>query len=138
MSRNLIGGLLLIFFAVLAIGYAGVIPLGDDSPRPVSDDNGVDNGDPMEVGQIVYEQQCFGCHSIDGSSSVGPTFQGLHGSEVTMDDGTTLVVDDDHLLEAITDPRATTRDGYPDVMPPFDNLSEAELAGLIAFIRSLE
>ncbi len=139
MSRKLTGGLLLVFFAVLAIGYAGVMPFGDDSPREVTDDNGVAaNGDPVEVGEAIYSQQCSGCHTIDGSSGVGPTFQGLYGSEVTMEDGSTVIVDGDHLLLAITDPRATNREGYPDVMPSFDNLSEDEIAGLVAFIESLE
>jgi cytochrome c oxidase subunit II len=140
MSRNLTGGLLLVFLAVLAIGYAGVIPIGgDDSPRPVSDDNGAAaNGDPAAVGEAIYRQQCVGCHTIDGSSGVGPTLQGLYGSEVTMDDGTTMVADGEYLLLAITDPRATTREGYLDVMPSFANLSEDELAGLIAFIESIQ
>ena len=139
MSRTTVGALLLIFFAVLAIGYAGVMPFGDDSPRAVSDDNGVAiNGDPVDVGESIYAQQCSGCHTIDGSTGVGPTLAGLFGSEVTMDDGETYTADGDYLLMAITDPRETTREGYPDVMPAFDNLSEDELAGLVAFIESLE
>jgi mono/diheme cytochrome c family protein len=140
MSRNMVGALLLVFFAVLAIGYAGVMPFGGDGgPREVSDDNGLAaNGDPVAVGESIYSQQCSGCHTIDGSSGVGPTLAGLYGSEVTMEDGETYVADGEYLIMAITDPRATTREGYLDVMPSFDNLSEDEIAGLVAFIESLE
>ena len=136
MSRTTVGALLLVFFAVLAIAYAGVMPFGDDSPREVTDDVSVaDNGDPVEIGETIYSQQCSGCHTIDGSDGVGPTFEGLYNSEVTMEDGETFVADGDYLTMAITDPRETTRQGYPDVMPAFDNLSEDELAGLVAFIE---
>ncbi len=139
MSRTTVGALLLVFFAVLAIGYAGTMPFGDDSPREVTDDVGVaDNGDPVDVGEAIYAQQCSGCHTIDGSDGVGPTLAGLFGSEVTMEDGETYTADGDYLVMAITDPRETTREGYPDVMPAFDNLSEDEIAGLVAFIESLE
>ena len=140
MSRSTVGALLLVFFAVLAIGYAGVMPFGDDSPREVADDHGpaADDAEPVEVGEEIYAQQCSGCHTIDGSEGVGPTFQGLYNSEVTMEDGETYVADGDYLVMAITDPRETTREGYPDVMPAFDNLSQDELAGLVAFIESLE
>lgn len=138
MSRTTVGALLLVFFAVLAIGYAGVMPFGDDSPREVSDDNGAADGDPVEVGESIYSQQCSGCHTIDGSESVGPSFQGLFNSEGTSEDGETYVVDEDHLETSIVDPGATIREGYPDAMPAFDDLSEDEIAGLIAFIESLE
>lgn len=143
MSRQLVGALLLLFVAVLAFSYIGVIPLGDSSPRPVTDDgdtNGTDveTDDPVELGQRIYTQQCQGCHTIDGSSGVGPTFQGLYGSEATFEDGTTLVVDGEHLVESIVDPQALIREGYPPVMPPFDDFSEDELAGLVAYIQSLE
>lgn len=139
MSRNLTGGLLLVFLAVLAIGYLGVMPFGDDSPREVSDDNGVaGNGDPVAIGESIYSQQCSGCHTIDGSDGVGPTFAGLFGSEVTMEDGETYTADGEYIASKIADPRATTREGFPDVMPAFDNLSEDEVAGLVAFIESLE
>lgn len=140
MSKTTTGGLLLVFLAVLAIGYSGVIPIGgDSSPRPVSDDNGAAaTGDPVELGESIYSQQCTGCHTIDGSDGVGPTLAGLFGGEFTMEDGETYTVDGEHLVMAITDPRATTREGFPDVMPAFDNLSEDEIAGLVAFIESLE
>jgi cytochrome c oxidase subunit II len=139
MSNKVIVALVAVFAVVLVLGYAATIPLGDSAPREAQDDgNGVADGDPVDVGQAVYQRQCFGCHTVDGSSGVGPTFQGLYGSEVTLDDGSTVVADEAHIRQAIVDPRATNREGYPDVMPPFDNLEDAEIDGLVAYIRSLE
>jgi cytochrome c oxidase subunit II len=128
MSRRLIVGLILIVATAIIAGCNGDT---DDESEPA-------NGDAAELGESIYTAQCAGCHSIDGSSGVGPTFEGLYGSEVEMDDGSTVLVDEDHLYEAITDPRATTRADFPDVMPSFSNLGDDEVNGLIAFIQTLE
>ena len=92
--------------------------------------------DPVAHGQMIYERTCRGCHSIDGRSRTGPTFQGLYGSEVRLDSGETLIADDQYLRRAIIDPRATTRDGYRDIMPPFTDFDDQEIDALIAFIRA--
>ena len=55
---------------------------------------------------------CSGCHSLDGSSGVGPTMQGLAGSTVTLDDGTTVTADDTYLATSITDPDAQVSEGF--------------------------
>lgn len=133
MSRSLVIGLLVATIAILAVA-GGFILLDDDGP----DDRAGESSGDAEVGQSIYEQQCSGCHTIDGSDGVGPSFDGLFGSEVTMEDGSTVTVDGDHLVESITDPQAQIREGYPSVMPSFSNLSEDELQGLVAFIQSLE
>ncbi|MEX0822769.1 MAG: c-type cytochrome, partial [Balneolaceae bacterium] len=42
-----------------------------------------------EVGERLYVQNaCQACHSLDGSRLVGPSFQGLFGSERNFEDGT--------------------------------------------------
>jgi mono/diheme cytochrome c family protein len=133
-SRNPVIAVAIILVAVVATAGIWIFALDDDEPGEVT--NG--NGDAVSLGEAIYNAQCAGCHSIDGSDGVGPTFEGLYGSEVEMDDGSIVTVDEDHLYEAITDPRATTRAGFPDVMPSFGNLDEEELDGLVSFIRSLD
>ena len=51
------------------------------------------------------------CHSADGRSSVGPTWKGLYGSEVELEDGTTVTADDEYLVRAIKDPEAERVEG---------------------------
>ena len=43
-------------------------------------------------GQRIYESSgCKACHSIDGSRLVGPTWKGLWGEAVELEDGSTLL-----------------------------------------------
>ncbi|TVR74214.1 MAG: cytochrome c [Sphaerobacteraceae bacterium] len=89
-------------------------------------------------GEVLFELNCSGCHSIDGSRRTGPTMKGIFGSTVEMDDGATVTVYEEHIREAITNPRRTTRRGFQDVMPAFDTINHEDLDALVAFIRTLE
>jgi cytochrome c oxidase subunit 2 len=69
----------------------------------------------------------------------GPTLQGLYGTDRALADGTTVTADDDYLLESILDPMAKIAEGYPPVMPAgFSALSQKQLDGLVAYIKTLE
>lgn len=93
---------------------------------------------PAILGEQVFAQ-CRACHSVDGSAGIGPTMAGLYGSERRFTDGTTAVADDDYLLESIIDPMARISEGYQPVMPAgFSALSQKQLDGLIAYIKTLE
>ncbi|MFT5584083.1 MAG: caa(3)-type oxidase subunit IV, partial [Cognaticolwellia sp.] len=72
---------------------------------------------PEELGQALYSGKgCIGCHSLDGSKMVGPSFKGLHGREEVMADGTKLTADDAYIKESILQPQAKIVEGYPPVM----------------------
>ena len=47
---------------------------------------------------------CAACHGANGQGGVGPAFQGLYGSEVALDDGTTVTADDEYLRRSIEEP----------------------------------
>ena len=88
--------------------------------------------------QVAKEQGCISCHTADGGKSTGPTWKGLAGSEVTLDDGTTVVADDTYLTEAILQSRGQVVKGYANVMPVYDGeISDAELADLLAYLHDL-
>ncbi len=96
---------------------------------------------PVELGaKVAAEQGCLSCHSLDGSQLVGPTWQSLFGSERPLDDGTTVVADEDYLLNSIVNPNGQVAQGYPaNVMPQNydERLTEEEINGLIEYIKSL-
>lgn len=88
--------------------------------------------------QVAKEQGCISCHTADGSKSTGPTWKGLAGSEVELEDGTTVVADDAYLTQSILAPRTVVVDGYANIMPVYEGeVSPAELADLLAYLQDL-
>jgi len=86
--------------------------------------------------QLAQNYGCLACHSLDGSASLGPTWQGLYGRRVQLSDGSSLEADEAYLRESITAPQAKLVQGYPPVMVAY-SLAEEEMAALIALIKSL-
>jgi cytochrome c oxidase subunit 2 len=96
---------------------------------------------PIELGaKLAQENGCQSCHSIDGATRVGPTWQGLFGSDRPLADGTTALADEAYLLKAIIDPNVQIEQGFPANVMPQDygeRLTEQEINALIAYIKSL-
>jgi cytochrome c oxidase subunit 2 len=85
---------------------------------------------------LAQAQGCRGCHSVDGSPSLGPTWKGLYGKTETLADGALVVVDADYLKQSIVKPQAMIVKGYSPVMPPY-NLTGEQLDALVAYMRDL-
>jgi len=87
---------------------------------------------------LVQEQGCQGCHSIDGSVQVGPTWLGLYGREVELEDGSTVAADETYLRNSILDPNSQIVAGFPGIMPPYAGVfSDEDVAAIIEYIKSL-
>lgn len=84
--------------------------------------------------QLASNHGCTACHTTDGSRSVGPSWLGLYGRQVELEDGRTVTADADYIKQSITDPNATRTKGYPPVMQPYD-FSDNELDSLVMYIR---
>ena len=113
---------------------------------------------PEERGEIWYSAQggfaCVGCHSLDGSPGAGPTWAGLYEREETLEDGSTVIADDDYIRMSILEPNAQVVSGFvANVMPQnYETLfadKQAEILAdegieidviedLIAYIKTLE
>jgi cytochrome c oxidase subunit 2 len=88
---------------------------------------------------LVQEQGCQGCHSIDGSVQVGPTWLGLYGSERNLDDGSTVVADETYLRTSILEPNAQLVSGFAGIMPAYQGvLSDEDVDAIIEYIKSLD
>ena len=107
---------------------------------PSQESDGAPEGPSAVQGaELAQSQGCLGCHSVDGSQLVGPTWLGLYGSEEALEDGTSVTVDDAYLLSSILEPGAQLTQGYPNIMPATyqDTLSDEEIEALIEYIKSL-
>ena len=98
----------------------------------------LDNLPPIELGEKLYKGQCAACHSLDGSKMTGPTWKGLYLSSREMVNGEKVTADEEYLRESIVKPDAKIVKGYQNVMPSFGYLSDAQINGLIEYIKSLK
>lgn len=86
--------------------------------------------------QLTMQKGCVTCHSEDGTIIRGPSYKGLYGSTVTYTDGTTGVINDDEVRDALVHPAAKVIDTFEPLMPPA-KLTEEETKNLIAYLRSI-
>ena len=92
---------------------------------------------PADRGKaIAMRAGCTSCHGATSIRGLGPTWNGLAGSTVKLDDGSTVVADNAYLAESIRSPSAKKVAGYSIAMPAMQ-LSDEEVAALIAYIDSL-
>jgi len=94
---------------------------------------------PELMGHRLYTKKgCAQCHSVDGSAGTGPSLKGIFGTQHAMQDGSTVLVEENYLRQSLLDPAARVRAGYQAVMPTYQGrLKEREINALIAYIRSL-
>ena len=87
--------------------------------------------------EVAETNGCFACHSLDGSQVVGPTWQGVWGTETALADGSSAIVDEAYVVESIREPALRLVDGFAPVMIPYDEstISEEDMEALIAFLR---
>jgi len=94
---------------------------------------------PFPGTKLYQEKGCIGCHSIDGSPRVGPTFKGLFGkSEEVIKAGKKekVVADEAFIRGYIENPNVAHIEGYPPIMPKISMTNE-ELAALVDYLKSL-
>jgi cytochrome c oxidase subunit 2 len=91
-----------------------------------------------ETGAKLFEQlACHTCHS-DQPDARGPSLTGIFGREVSLQDGSRVLADENYLRQSILAPNAKIVEGYRPIMPTFQGqISEAGLMQIVAYIRSL-
>lgn len=90
-----------------------------------------------EAGAAAFDSLgCGACHALD-KVLVGPAIGAIFGTQVELESGETVTVNEEYLRTSILAPNDAIVKGFPPAMPPFDGLvSEDQLAQLIAFIKS--
>jgi len=90
--------------------------------------------------ELMEKHGCLGCHSLDGTPKMGPTFKGIWGRRVTVMTGgaeRSMTVDEAYLRRSLLEPNADVTKGFPPVMPSFaGKLKDAEIAAIIGFLRT--
>ena len=86
--------------------------------------------------QVASQFHCTDCHSPNGTKRQGPTWKGIWGSTVQLDDGTSAVVDAAYVAESIRQPKQQVVEGFGAIMPTLA-LSDAQIAAVTGCIRAL-
>jgi cytochrome c oxidase subunit 2 len=81
---------------------------------------------------------CLRCHTLDGSTHIGPTWVGLFGKVRHFEGGGTRVADEEYLTTSMMDPAREVVFGFKPVMPSYQGiLPPGEAAAIVELIRSL-
>ena len=112
------------------------------TPAPTAQIISVPTADPVQLartGERLAEQKgCVGCHTADGGTAVGPSWQGLIGSTREFQDGTSAVADAEYIRQSIKDPKAKIVKDFLDLMPADLEVSDRDIDAIIAYIETLE
>ncbi|MES1255656.1 MAG: cytochrome c oxidase subunit II [Acidobacteriota bacterium] len=88
--------------------------------------------------KLFNDLACNTCHRPD-SAGRGPVLDGLIGSRVRFQDGTSAIADEAYIRESILNPSAKIVDGHQPIMPTFQGLvSEEGLVQLLEYLKSLK
>jgi cytochrome c oxidase subunit 2 len=100
-------------------------------------DEGVTLSAAGEAGRSVFRSNgCASCHGANGQGGPGPRLEGLWGTDVDLDDGTTVTADEAYLTESIRDPEAKIVDGYQLQMPT-KSLDDDEIASILDWLEEI-
>ena len=91
--------------------------------------------------QILRRNACIGCHSLDGSQVLGPSFKGYWGSErtvITRQGEMTVIADEEYTRTQIYQPNLMQLKGFPaGLMQSYEGIvSEEELQQIIDFLKT--
>jgi len=99
-------------------------------------------GKVMDASKIMENNGCLGCHTVDGTERVGPSFKGIFGKEVeviTNGREREVVVDEAYLKRSMLEPGSDVVQGFPDIMPSQKGiLSDEEINAIIEYIEKLK
>ena len=97
------------------------------------------DGASAQVGeQLANSYGCVACHSDNGSALVGPTWQGLYGTQEELEDGSSVLVDAAYVRESIREPDARITKGFTGgLMPSTLGVKDEEILHIIEYMKSL-
>ena len=110
------------------VGLAAILALAACSADRSSEE-------PLTGEALAADLGCAACHT-DTDSSIAPTWNGTWGTEVELEDGTTVTADEAYVRRSIEEPQADIVAGYGASMPAVP-MSEEEKSALVDYIESL-
>ena len=95
----------------------------------------------QSTGEILFGTAgCRNCHELSVPGFGGPSLAGIWGTQVELEGGGSVLVDESYVRESIVSPSAKIVAGYEDIMPAYlaQQLTDDEIDALVDYIRDLE
>jgi cytochrome c oxidase subunit 2 len=93
---------------------------------------------PSQGERLAAVHGCLKCHSLDGTTHIGPSFKDLYKRTTTLVDNTKIVADEAYITESMMDPAARQVAGYRLEMPSYrGKIQPMEVAAIIEYLRTL-
>lgn len=87
--------------------------------------------------QLFQSLGCSTCHRMDVQGR-GPNLAGVFGKPQMLEDGRTVIADENYIRESIVAPSAKVVSGFKPIMPTFQGIvSEEQITALVAYVKSL-
>jgi cytochrome c oxidase subunit 2 len=87
--------------------------------------------------ELFTQLGCATCHRAD-TQGRGPTLAGVFGKPVQLEDGRTVMADENYIRESILNPQAKIVAGFKPIMPTFQGqVTEESLGALVSYVKSL-
>ncbi len=92
----------------------------------------------QDTGKLLFSTLgCSTCHRFDVQGR-GPNLINVYNKPVLLEDGRTVIADENYVRESILNPTAKIVNGFKPIMPTFQGLvSEEQLNALVAYVKSL-
>ena len=97
------------------------------------------NMDPASYGELLYNRRgCASCHSVDGTSRVGPSFADTYGNQRQFVSGEKGTADENYIRESVIYPKAKVVAGFQPVMPSYKGqLSDDDIYSITEYLKSV-
>ena len=87
--------------------------------------------------ELFSQLGCATCHRFD-TQGRGPNLVGVFGKPVQLNDGRTVMADENYVRESILNPQAKIVAGFQGIMPTFQGqVTEESLGALVSYVKSL-
>jgi len=91
--------------------------------------------EPLSGEALAADLGCLACHT-EVDTEIAPTWNGIWGTPVVLEDGTTVTVDEAYVRRSIEEPQADIVAGFGPSMLVIP-MSEEEKSALVDYIESL-
>ncbi|MDA3873848.1 MAG: cytochrome c, partial [Kiritimatiellae bacterium] len=115
-------------------------PAAKSAPKasaPVAAEPAKEDPAMIAAGKAIWEANCIVCHS-GKKGAIGPNIHKAYGTMRQLENGESILMDDDYVINSMNNPMENVAKGYQPVMMSFkQNLTDQQKRQVTAYLRSM-